>query len=451
MTETAAQPGRQLVWIVTAVLAAIPGLAVRFGDYHLARWFEAVLFGLAVVGAAFMLAWAAEVIQLDVSAGLALALFALIAVLPEYAVDFVFTKEAGNVFQSTGSCVADGDRANACQLALANMTGSNQLLVGVGWSAVVLLAAWRVMRLRRRDGLDPTDPLHTGVRGDFELERSHSVEIAFLALACGYGLTLPFRHSLGLIDAAVLVSIFVGYVVRIAKAPAEVPHLIGPAQLIGSLPTVRRRIAVGLLFVGAAAIIVALAEHFADALVATGQEVGISEFLLVKWIAPLASEAPELFVALLFAWRLNTNAALGALVSSKLNQWTLLVGTLPVVFAISSGGIHGLPLDTTQRLELFVTGAQTVFAIAVLSSRSISVREAQMLLGIFVVQFVLQGVFQNNPDADHVSRLVVGVVYLGLAAIVLVKERGQIRHLLRDGLRTPYAEMTALDTSITIR
>ena len=42
-----------------------------------------------------MLAWGAEVIQLDISAGLALALLALIAVLPEYAVDFVFTWKAG--------------------------------------------------------------------------------------------------------------------------------------------------------------------------------------------------------------------------------------------------------------------------------------------------------------------------------------------------------------------
>ena len=35
----------------------------------------------------------------------------------------------------------------------------------------------------------------------------------------------------------------------------------------------------------------------------------------MQWLAPLASEAPELLVAGLFAWRLNTNAALGTLVS----------------------------------------------------------------------------------------------------------------------------------------
>ncbi len=429
-------------------LLAIPGLVIRFGHYGLPHWFEALLFGLAVVAAAFMLAWAAEVIQLDISAGLALALLALIAVLPEYAVDFVFTRKAGNQFQSNGTCSGIGDASNNCQLALANMTGANQLLVGVGWSSVVLLAAWRIKRLARRDQLDP---LHGGTSGTFALERSHSVEIAFLSIACLWGLTLPLRSSLGLLDACILVAIFIGYVVRIAKAPAEEPHLVGPALLIATLPPRKRRVVVGLLFAAAATIIMLSAEHFAEALVATGSEVGISEFLLVKWLAPLASEAPELLVALMFAWRLNTNSALGALVSSKVNQWTLLVGTLPIVFAISSGGTHGLPLDTTQRLELFVTSAQTVFAIAVLSSRSFSIREAQMLLGVFLVQFGLQAAFQNNASADHKSRLIVGIVYLFMAGVLLIKERAGLRHLMRDGLITPYSEMTAEDTSITTR
>ena len=85
--------------------------------------------------------------------------------------------------------------------------------------------------------------------------------------------------------------------------------------------------------------ILLVAEHFAEALVETGESFGISEFLLVQWLAPLASEAPELLVAGLYAWRLNTNAGLGTLVSSKVNQWTLLVGTLPIAFAIASGAV----------------------------------------------------------------------------------------------------------------
>ena len=127
----------------------------------------------------------------------------------------------------------------------------------------------------------------------------------------------------------------------------------------------------------------------------------MSEFLLVQWVAPLASEAPELLVAGLFAWRLNTNAALGTLVSSKVNQWTLLVGTLPIVFAISSGTLHGLPLDAMQREELFLTAAQSFFAVAVISNLSMSLREAGFLFGLFWIQFILGGVV---PESMHGGR-----------------------------------------------
>jgi cation:H+ antiporter len=193
----------------------------------------------------------------------------------------------------------------------------------------------------------------------------------------------------------------------------------------------------------AAAVILVSAEAFAEALVETGSEFGIDEFLLVQWLAPLASEAPELLIAGLFAWRLNTNAALGALVSSKVNQWTLLVGTLPIVFAISSSSLHGLPIDSLQREELFLTAAQSVFAVAVLVNRSIGVREALALLFLFLGQFVLGAILPE--DLRALERIGVGVLYLVLAAVILVRQRRFIRPLLRDGLRTPVHEMIHSD------
>ena len=73
-------------------------------------------------------------------------------------------------------------------------------------------------------------------------------------------------------------------------------------------------------------------------LVASGRELGIDEFLLVQWLAPLASEAPEFIVAILFALRGNAYDAMGALISSKVNQWTLLVGSLPIAYLAGGGG-----------------------------------------------------------------------------------------------------------------
>lgn len=422
------RPARQILALASAVAVTIPGLILRMSDAHLAPHWEALLYGLGIVGAAFLLSWAAEVAQLDISAGLAIAVLALIAVLPEYAVDLVFAWKAGNAVQEFGpACKAATDVVESpCSLALANMTGANRLLIGIGWPMVVFIGWYRSRMLRRK-------------MTEVTLDRAHSVELAFLAVATAFSLTLPLKSSITLFDAAVLVGIFVLYTIRLATAPAEEPHLVGPARYIGTLAPGSRRAAVGLLFVFAAAVILAVAEHFAEALVATGQSLDISEFLLVQWLAPLASEAPELLVAGLYAWRLNTSTGLGCLVSSKVNQWTLLVGTLPIVFALASSSFDGLPVEPRQREEILLTAAQSVFAVAVLSSLSMSTREAQALFALFWAQFLLGAAV---PEAWHGVELVaVSIGYLIIAAGVLVKDRRRIPALLRDGFRTPHTAL----------
>jgi cation:H+ antiporter len=127
-------------------------------------------------------------------------------------------------------------------------------------------------------------------------------------------------------------------------------------------------------------------------------------------------------------------------VSSKVNQWTLLVGTLPIVFALASGSLHGLPIVAQQREELFLTAAQSIFAVAILTNLSISLREAGMLFGLFWAQFVLGAVV---PKSWHGGELVVvGIVYLLLAAFYILRQREAVPQLMRDGLRTNYAELT---------
>lgn len=432
---------RQLVSLAIAFAVTVPGVWLRFTSAHPPDVVAALVYGLAIVGAAFLLSWAAEVAQLDISAGLAIAVLAFIAVLPEYAVDMVFASKGGNAVQAFGTaCKAPGASGeSACSLALANMTGANRLLIGLGWSMVVFIA-WYRSRTRGAGGArGARSPRLREVR----LERSHSVEVTYLALATAYSLLLPLKHSVTPIDALVLVGIFVAYTIRISRAPAEEPHLVGPAELLGRLPQRRRRVTVVGLFLIAATVIVLCAEHFADALVGTGREFGISEFLLVQWLAPLASEAPELLIAGLYAWRLNTNAGLGTLVSSKVNQWTLLVGTLPIVFAIASGGLHGLPIDGHQREELFLTAAQSFFAVATLVTLSISTREALLLFSLFWAQFVIGAVV---PDSfGGIELIAVGVMYFLLGVGTLVRQRGLLRALLRDGFRTPYREMATID------
>jgi cation:H+ antiporter len=420
--------------LLAAVAVCLPGaylgLAELFhlGHPELAPPLLALTYGVAVIGAAFVLAWAAEAAQLDVSASLAIGVLALIAVLPEYAVGFVFAWKGGNDVARFGTACKDpaAEGASNCSLVLANMTGANRLLIGIGWSMIVFIAYWQWRRRRQR---------HQGVT----MERTKAVELAYLSLACAYCLTLPLKRSVTLIDAVILVAIFVAYTLRISKAPQTHPDLLGPAAWVGAMGRGARRASVLVMFAFAGVVILLVAEHFAESLVETGAELGMSEFLLVQWLAPIASEAPELLVVALYAWRLKTSEALTAVVSSKINQWTLLVGTLPLVFAIASGSLHGLPVETAQREEVLLTAAQTVFAVALLVNLSISLREALALFGLFWGQFLLGALVP--PSARGIELLVLSGVYILLGVWLLARKQGDFRRLLRDGFRTPYGEL----------
>ncbi len=93
------------------------------------------LAGAAIIGASFLLLWACDAMQAEISQALSLAAVALIAVLPEYSVDMYFTWQAG---QHPASDYA--------HYAIANMTGANRLLIGVAWGLIVALFWYRFRR-----------------------------------------------------------------------------------------------------------------------------------------------------------------------------------------------------------------------------------------------------------------------------------------------------------------
>ncbi len=380
------------LYLVLAVALTLPGLFLKLAGSHTAPPVEALLFGMAVLGAAFLLSWAAEVAQKDISQALAVAILALIAVLPEYAVDMVFAwKAAGNPVYG--------------HYATANMTGANRLLVGFGWPVIVVLFA---LRFKRKS---------------VKLEPSHRSEILFLGLATCYSIIIPLKQQLDLWDSLFLLIIFAMYAARVAKAEAHEPELIGPAKWLGDMPTPRRRLAATGLFLFSGAVIFASAERFAESLVATGKGWGIDEFLLVQWLAPLASEAPEFIIAILWTLRGDAEAGLSALVSSKVNQWTLLVGTIPLVYSLGLGHAGALHLDLRQEHELWLTAAQSLFAVAILANLSLSWYGAVALFALFGIQLVY----------EHL-RMPLSAIYVVLAILLAVRDRRHYPSLFRQGL-----------------
>jgi cation:H+ antiporter len=370
-------------YIALATAICLPAAFLRGGVFSMGAAsvvdpIETLLFGIAILGAAFLLSWGAEVAQLDISQALAIAFLAFIAVLPEYAVDLVFAWKAGTqdrLAKAAGGVVphtcglSDGEPTHCRDLAIANMTGANRLLIGVGW-AVVVLIWWRKSGQKH-----------------VQLSRHRRTEIGFLLLANIWAFSIPIRGNVSLIDFFVLVTIFVAYVWHAATQPAEEPELVGPPLAVAALPQRKRRLVTLAMFLFAAGIILASAEPFADGLVHFGEKVHIDKFLLVQWLAPLASEAPEMIIAILFVVRSRPDAGLGTLVSSKVNQWSLLVATIPLVYAIAHQGLSPMSLDSRQVEEVLLTAAQSVFAVAVLANLSIGRGEAVVLLVTFLAQF----------------------------------------------------------------
>jgi len=375
-----------------AFLVCLPGLYMGISSVLLAPHINVVIFGIAIFGAAFIISWAAEAAQIDISESLAVAILALLAVLPEYAVDFVFTWKSAH----------DPSQAH---FAIANMTGANRLLVGLGWPVVLLLY---IMAKKRKE---------------IVLDETQRVEIFYLAMATLYSFTIPLKGSLNLIDTLILVSLFALYARRAAKMETAEPELVGPVKIVANMSTVGRRIVTVFMFVFSGAVIFFVAEPFAMSLVDMGRQFGISEFLLVQWLAPIASESPEFIVAATWAMRGAAGSALKALISSKINQWTLLVGTIPLVFAISGGVVRPFMLDRLQDHELLLTAAQSLFGVAVLVNLRLSRSNGLLLFILFASQLVIEKI-----------RMEVAILYILLAVVYHIKHWRYLMPAARMGL-----------------
>jgi cation:H+ antiporter len=405
----AAMPYKLIRPLALCVLLTLPALVLRVGGLPLPAPLGLLMFGGAVVASSFLLAWAAEAARVDISGPLAIAILAVIAVLPEYAVDLYFAYTAG----SDPSYVP---------YAAANMTGSNRLLLGLGWSVVVIIA---LVVASRRSGRP--------VR-ELVLESGHRVELGFLAIASVVAFIVPLTGQIHLVLGFALLGLFVFYLWRVSRAEAEEPELVGPAARIGGLPARQRRSLVIGLFAFAALVILASAEPFAHSLIETGTELGVDQFLLVQWLAPLASEAPEFIVAILFAVHGKGSDAIGTLISSKVNQWTLLVGSLPIAYLLG-GGTSALVLDARQVEEFLLTATQTLLGVAALLALRFPRRLAVTLLGLFALQFVFPG---------QQARYILCAVYGVLAAAALIRNR---RHILPT-LAAPFRTGSKVDNHV---
>jgi cation:H+ antiporter len=249
-----------------------------------------------------------------------------------------------------------------------------------------------------------------------------SLEFTILTVATLLTFLLFILQEVTLYLSAILIGLYVFYLWVSSRMPSHQEALIGPSEVISRLPrNPQLAIVVGLFLYSALAILMA-AEPFVDGLIETGTKFGIPEFTLIQWLAPLASESPELVIALLLTLRSNAIGGMTTLISSGVNQLTLLIGCMPIVFSLSFGQPIGFPLDHQQAVEFLLTSSMSLFAVGLIARLRVPWYGALALLGLFIAHL-----FFVEPEA----RRVFSFIFLALVIALLIADRGRIVEMYR--------------------
>ena len=335
----------------------------------------------AILCAAILIAWAAESAQYFVAQGFALAILAWLQTLPEFAVEAVIAWH------------------RQVPLLLANLTGALRLLTGFGWPMIYFTAA----TFNRRNGKGPLRVIR--------LHDHHAVEVVGLLAPLLYMGVVAWKHSLTNFDAAVLILIYAAYLWILSKLPPEDAETIEDLEAIPrrivTAPRAQRIVAIAGLFVAGGVLIYLSAEPFLGSLLALSTVLGIPTFVFVQWMAPLVSEFPEM--ASTFYWARTVDRAPVALmnmVSSNINQWTLLAAMLPIIYSISAGQNSAIAFDAQQETEMLLTIAQATIGLVFLINMELAWWEAGVLFVLFAI-----------PFASHSLAGPVTWIYFGWAGI----------------------------------
>lgn len=373
--------------LLVAGACAVAGLLVDLARPVFPAPLATVGLGVGLVGASFVLAWAADAGEAVFSGGLVLAVIALLAVVPEFVIEtrFAYVQET--------------------ELVTANLTGATRLLLT---GAVGLPLAVAFIARRRRQAA-----------ASLELAAPRRLELAILLITSIFAIQVVVSGKLTLLDGVILVALYAVYARRVQGTPGEQPAVLGvPAGLVSLQPRHRRPV-IAALILAAGAVVVTVANPFADALLATGRSLGIDPYFLIQSAVPLASEAPEFVIVTVLVANRRPAQGLALFLASSVSQWTLAMGALPIAFFTGGGGTS-MPLDAHQQLELGFTVALTLFAVAALVSLRPERVDAVLMVGLLAIQLVY-------PTA--LIQLASTFIFLVFALDLFVDRRHAVRSL----------------------
>ena len=345
---------------------------------------SALLTAALVIFAAVLLGWAAEALEKFIAPGLALAILALLQTLPEYTVEAVIAW------------------SRSTHLMVANLTGSLRLLLGFGWPMIFIIAAvshW----IKKRELLKK-----------LELNPHQSVETLFLIPAVLYFTFIWLKGTMTPADGLILIGMFLWFIKVISKTKAgkeeaieddDMPRVV---KKIVHASAIRRNFYIfGLFATGGAAIFI-VAHPFVESLKALAASWGISEFLFIQWVAPFVSEFPEKTTAFMWAAKVKkATTGMMNMVSSNLNQWMLLAGSLPIIFSISAGEYSTIVFDAHQRQEIILTILPTAMVLACMWDAKVTWWEVGLIFTLWIIGFFFP------EERNH-------MIYANLAAFAMI-------------------------------
>jgi len=350
--------------IVVGAALALPAAAVASEG----SWVDFLWSAPLIVGSAFLIAWGAEALQFMVSQGLALALLAWLQTLPEFAVEADIAWGAG-----TGK--------NPVSEMTANFTGSIRLLMGFGMPMVYFIRAWMQRKNKSAEKAISLDPFH-------------SVEIVSLFPPTIYFFFIVYRGRLDLLDSVVLLGFYAMYMWLLLKMPPEkedesVEELPLVSRLVLKRGKVGRVFGVVAIFLGGGLILYLCVHPFLDSLRALSLIAGIQGYFFIQWIAPFMSEFPEKVSA--FGWAAQEGKAKMGLMnflSSNINQMTMLVAMIPIVYCLSMGKWNTpIFFNEDQREEVLLTASQAALCMVLLFNMKFEWWEAVGMFVLWIVQF----------------------------------------------------------------
>ena len=382
--------------ITINLIIAIVGIIVKSQHSLLPEILLPITYGFSIFSAALIISWAAESSERDISGSFVIAIIALIAVLPEYAIETVLAYTAGQSYKLNNFVFT-----NRVGYVSANVTGANRLLAGLGWPLIML-----INMLKNNQSLN--------------IKNNNKLELLVLGIGAISMIIASIIKFQPIFISFILIIIYLIYLFITSKKESTESEFVGISKYLGNLPKLTRITTNILLIIFSAVTIFIVSHPFVESLIHIGGKFGIDEYYLIQWLAPLASESPEIIIASLFAMKGRSLESISIILSSQANQMSLLIGSMGAIFSFATSSLISFPLNDTQGVEFLLTSAFALLQISMILWGKFKLQMPVLLLIIFFVQLII-------TDTSIRAYLSIAIYMFALIYLILFITKNKIQ------------------------